>query len=387
MYRNSYQRGMLTVFFSVGSKPLAIWDVHIKDGYVTRFLDQDIKSMVLEIGGTNVSTTYITCPKDNKVLGITMPFLVMIVKNLKKYFSFEVTILDETGTRRRFRVSNFQSSTQILPLCTVMPIGLSDGWNQIQFNLAEFTRRAYKKQYVEVQKLKVNANIRLRRIYFTERLLPDDKLPKEYKLFFPLSSKATKDKKTIQAIDEYKENIEQSTSQKVIEQPMLLDEKVAIKSSKISIHSMKKQPSQVYKSESRTEVETAKKILETEKEILETTEELEGEDREIEEDIEEQIEGQEVKENIVDTDDVEITATETTGVEAELAGAEITATETTRVEAGAEITATETTGVETEIAGAEITPAPTEATEVAPTESDTVETAPTESSATEIPVT
>ncbi|KOB76829.1 Uncharacterized protein OBRU01_05049, partial [Operophtera brumata] len=189
MYRNAYQRGMLTVFFSCGSKPLGIWEIQTKDGYVSRFLDQDIKSMVLEIGGTNVSTTFIRCPKGNQVLGIAMPFLVMIVKNLKKYFSFEVTILDETGMRRRFRVSNFQSTTQIMPMCTCMPIGLSDGWNQIQFNLAEFTRRAYKKQFIEVQKLKINANIRLRRIYFTERLIPEDELPPEYKLYFPLASK------------------------------------------------------------------------------------------------------------------------------------------------------------------------------------------------------
>lgn len=210
MYRNAYQRGMLTVFFSCGSKPLGIWETHTQDGYITRFLDQDIKSMVLEIGGTNVSTTYMICPKGKTVLGITMPFLVMIVKNLKKYFSFEVTILDETGTRRRFRVSNFQSTTQIMPMCTTMPIGLSDGWNQIQFNLAEFTRRAYKKQFIEVQKIKINANIRLRRIYFAERLIPEDQLPPEYKLYFPLASKG-KGKKGEEL--KGKENVKPSTSQ------------------------------------------------------------------------------------------------------------------------------------------------------------------------------
>lgn len=242
MYRNSYQRGMLTIFFSVGSKPLAIWETHTQDGYITRFLDQDIKSMVLEIGGTNVSTTYITCPKGNMVLGITMPFLVMIVKNLKKYFSFEVTILDETLTRRRFRVSNFQSSTQILPLCTVMPIGLSDGWNQIQFNLAEFTRRAYKKQFVEVQKLKINANIRLRRIYFTEKLIPDDQLPPEYKLFFPLPSKGTKGKQAIQAKVQDKENVKPSTSQtqQPIEQHVRVSvEKIGTNASQVHVPSVK----------------------------------------------------------------------------------------------------------------------------------------------------
>ncbi|XP_038211010.1 cilia- and flagella-associated protein 20-like [Zerene cesonia] len=252
MYRNAYQRGMLTVFFSVGSKPLAIWDTFTQDGYISRFLDQDIKSMVLEIGGSNVSTTYITCPKGNMVLGITMPFLVMIVKNLKKYFSFEVTILDETGTRRRFRVSNFQSSTQILPLCTVMPIGLSDGWNQIQFNLAEFTRRAYKKQYVEVQRLKINANIRLRRIYFAERLVPEDELPAEYKLFFPLVSKGGKGKQTAQTQGDTKKSTSQQAIKSGASSTKLETRTEEVRGSKTSVRSIKKVSSQQSRRGSKT---------------------------------------------------------------------------------------------------------------------------------------
>merc|ERR1719215_769425 len=40
--------------------------------------------------GTNVSTNYITCPADpKKTLGIKLPFLVMIIKNLKKYFTWK----------------------------------------------------------------------------------------------------------------------------------------------------------------------------------------------------------------------------------------------------------------------------------------------------------
>ena len=53
--------------------------------------DEDIQSSVLEIAGTNVSTAYITCPADPaKTLGIKLPFLVMVIKNMNKYFSFEV---------------------------------------------------------------------------------------------------------------------------------------------------------------------------------------------------------------------------------------------------------------------------------------------------------
>jgi hypothetical protein len=69
---------------------------------------------VLEIMGQNCATTYITCPADpNKTLGIKLPFLVMIIKNLKKYFSFEVQVLDDKNVRRRFRASNYQVSFRI----------------------------------------------------------------------------------------------------------------------------------------------------------------------------------------------------------------------------------------------------------------------------------
>ena len=64
---------------------------------------------MLEIIGTNVSTTFLTCPADpKKTLGIKLPYLVMIVKNMKKYFTFEVQVLDDKNVRRRFRASNYQ---------------------------------------------------------------------------------------------------------------------------------------------------------------------------------------------------------------------------------------------------------------------------------------
>ena len=84
-----------------------------------------------------------------KTLGIKLPFLVMIIKNLKKYFTFEVQVfcaknarivnlqvLDDKNVRRRFRASNYQSTTRVKPFICTMPMRLDDGWNQIQFNLS-----------------------------------------------------------------------------------------------------------------------------------------------------------------------------------------------------------------------------------------------------------
>lgn len=182
MFRNTYQSGLLSILYSIGSKPLQIWDKQVQNGHIKRITDQDIQTSVLEIMGTNVSTTFITCPlQPRQVLGIKLPFLVMIIKNMQKYFSFEVTVLDDKGIKRRFRASNYQTATRVNTSICTMPMRLDDGWNQIQFNLADFTRRAYDTNYIETLRVQIHANCRIRRIYFADRLYSEDELPNEFK--------------------------------------------------------------------------------------------------------------------------------------------------------------------------------------------------------------
>jgi hypothetical protein len=207
---------ILFLFVLFRSKPLQIWDKKVRNGHIKRITDQDIQSSVLEICGTNVSTSYISCPADpSKTLGIKLPFLVMIIKHvrcwfpflkfpdhrfqwfhvhffclcvlqLKKYFTFEVMVLDDKNVRRRFRASNYQSTTRVKPFICTMPMRLDEGWNQIQFNLSDFTRRAYGTNYIETLRVQIHANCRIRRIYFSDRLYSEEELPAEFKLFLPL---------------------------------------------------------------------------------------------------------------------------------------------------------------------------------------------------------
>ncbi|KAJ3017116.1 UNVERIFIED_CONTAM: hypothetical protein HDU68_011854 [Siphonaria sp. JEL0065] len=191
MFRNTFQSGFLSILYSIGSKPLQIWDKKVRNGHIKRITDNDIQSSVLEIIGTNVSTNYITCPsQQNRTLGIKLPFLVMIIKNLKKYFTFEVQVLDDKNVRRRFRASNYQSTTRVKPFICTMPMRLDDGWNQIQFNLSDFTRRAYGTNYIETLRVQIHANCRIRRIYFSDRLYSEEELPPEFKLFLPIQKQA-----------------------------------------------------------------------------------------------------------------------------------------------------------------------------------------------------
>lgn len=127
-------------------------------------------------------------------------------------------MLDDKNIRRRFRASTFQvraasnpatsdgaqrmrvsqsiqpvnthhhtqSCTRVKPFICTMPMKLDEGWNQIQFNLADFTRRAYGTNYVETLRVQVHANCRLRRIYFSDRLYSEEELPASFKVFLPI---------------------------------------------------------------------------------------------------------------------------------------------------------------------------------------------------------
>lgn len=86
---------------------------------------------------------------------------------------------------------NFQAVTRVKPYICTMPLRLDEGWNQIQLNLADYTRRAYGTNYVETLRVQVHANCRLRRIYFSDRLYSEEELPPEFKLYLPMQVRIT----------------------------------------------------------------------------------------------------------------------------------------------------------------------------------------------------
>ncbi len=90
-----------------------------------------------------------------------------------------------------------------------MPMRLDEGWNQIQFNLSDFTRRAYGTNYIETLRVQIHANCRLRRIYFSDRLYSEEELPPEFKLFLPVTQQ-----------QQQQNNNQTSAGEKVSEQEM-----------------------------------------------------------------------------------------------------------------------------------------------------------------------
>lgn len=154
---------------------------------IERIMDEDLKSSVIDLRGSTVATTCVQCPKKClgplKSMGITLPYLVFLIKNMEKPCSIEVQVIDSKNERRRFRASTFQRSVKTNAKITSMPLKLSAGWNHVQFNLDEFLYKWYSTRYKETVCIQVHATCRLRRIYFTEELLSEEDIPPEFRLF------------------------------------------------------------------------------------------------------------------------------------------------------------------------------------------------------------
>jgi len=84
---------------------------------------------------------------------------------------------------------NVVGQTKVKPYICSMPLRMDEGWNTIQSNLADFTRREYGIDYVETLLVQVHANCQLRRIYFSDPLCSEE-LPPEFKLYLPSQSPA-----------------------------------------------------------------------------------------------------------------------------------------------------------------------------------------------------
>ena len=102
LFRSSYQAGCFSIFFSIGRAPLYLWSASVRNGHIRRVTDEDLGSAALEIASTNVSTTSVTCPEQpRQTLGIKMPFLVLLVKNVRKHLGL--------NRRASFAVANVAS--------------------------------------------------------------------------------------------------------------------------------------------------------------------------------------------------------------------------------------------------------------------------------------
>ncbi|KAJ1796217.1 hypothetical protein LPJ59_003881 [Coemansia sp. RSA 2399] len=188
MLRGVYQSGILTVLNSASTDPLALWESTQQGDSDTSSIgivsDDEISAPVLRIQSSELSKTYIGCPKHPSTLAIKLPYLVVVMKNTNQLVGFEVEVMDDRGQTRTFWTANFESRPQIHPQLSVLPLRLDQGWNHLTFDLAQMTKRAYGTRYTETLRVRFHASTRLRFIFFADRLIPEEDLPSELRLYY-----------------------------------------------------------------------------------------------------------------------------------------------------------------------------------------------------------
>ncbi len=139
-------------------------------GYIKRRIDIDgtEKFHVLEIVNSKQSLgTRIECPrKEFMALHVTLPHLVLVVKNLRRNFSFEVQVLDSRGLLRRFNIATWflPSNLKKWSFLCQLPLSLELGWNEIHLDLNDLLLKTYRTTYLETVRIAINANCRLRQV-------------------------------------------------------------------------------------------------------------------------------------------------------------------------------------------------------------------------------
>jgi hypothetical protein len=123
---------------------------------------------VMELSNPKQSTgTFIVAPtKEWVALHVSLKHLVIVMKNFRRNFSFEVQVLDSRGFLRRFNLATWFNPSNLKKyqfLCQ-LPLKLEVGWNEIHLDLDDLLQKTYRTKFFEVVKLVINANCRLRQV-------------------------------------------------------------------------------------------------------------------------------------------------------------------------------------------------------------------------------
>ncbi|GFU58841.1 cilia- and flagella-associated protein 20 [Nephila pilipes] len=169
MYRNIHQEGYFTLLNCATMKPLQGWDVKTRNGKIEKLTDDEIQSVALEIVEDGERNPCITFPSGVDTLGVTFPFLVLNLKDLKRNFTLEVLVLDDKDIPRLLRLTNYQPGTLLKKRSgshrrrgmAVQAIHMVGDWYQHELDLVDLVKKAFKTKYKETLKVRVSLRKRV----------------------------------------------------------------------------------------------------------------------------------------------------------------------------------------------------------------------------------
>ena len=146
--------------------------------------DAEIASPAVTIEGNTLSDSYIEFPNSNdKFIGTPFPFLTLQIKNVNKYTGFEICIRDKTNTLRYIKSTNKQSLVRLKDNSCSLPLKLDNNWNIIIIDLKSLIYRIFKTEYKYSVYIKLFANTKIRRVYFSDKIYQEHELLETYQIY------------------------------------------------------------------------------------------------------------------------------------------------------------------------------------------------------------
>ncbi|CAL8070585.1 unnamed protein product [Orchesella dallaii] len=208
LYTTYSKPGLVSIFYNEDQRSFHNWGLEVgsgrKRGRIREAIDHQINTPVLEVAGNHDGSVYMVCPPDpSKCINVNMPYITMLMKDMHGYSSVEFTVLDSLGFSRKICAKNFKSRCVIGELNCEIPMRLSPTWNYASVNLDETLRNAFGTKLMSVQRIKINANVRVRRVYFSEEIFGYKRLPQEFRIKLTLTPQ---EKQEIQMYEEFLSN-------------------------------------------------------------------------------------------------------------------------------------------------------------------------------------
>lgn len=105
------------------------------------------------------------------------PYLVLFLKTVKRFATFEIVCLDDTGTKRHLSVSNKNSFVTIDKNICKIPFIAGNGWQYVMLDLEDLLANAFGATYDRCVEISVCGSCRVSKIYFQSKKYSDIELP------------------------------------------------------------------------------------------------------------------------------------------------------------------------------------------------------------------
>lgn len=107
-----------------------------------------------------------------------LPYLVMHVKDLEKFFTITLKVVDQERRVRTLEMATKLTATRIAASKVSMPLVLEPGrWNHLCIDMPDMVSRAFGASFQYCKEIVVTADCALARMFFQDRMYEDVELP------------------------------------------------------------------------------------------------------------------------------------------------------------------------------------------------------------------